>query len=55
MTRAPATTRATVATSGSWRTWFFAVTVTVTGSLVMVGSIALAQLASGSVLWEGNR
>jgi hypothetical protein len=53
MTRAPATTRATVATSGSWRTWFFVVTVT--GSLVMVGSIALAQLASGSVLWEGNR
>jgi hypothetical protein len=53
MTGAPATTRGTAATSGSWRTSFLAVTVT--GSLVMVGSIALAQLASGSVHMEGNR
>ena len=53
MTGEPAMTRSAVVTSDSQRSWLFAVTVT--GSLVMVGSIALAQLASGSMRWEGNR
>jgi hypothetical protein len=53
MTGEPAMTRAALAPSGSQRTWLFAVTVT--RSVVRVGSIALAQLASGSMRWEGNR
>jgi hypothetical protein len=52
MTGEPAMARAAVVTSGSQHTWLFAVTVT--GSLVMVGSIASAQLASGFMHWEGN-
>jgi len=51
MTGDPAIARAAGATSGSQRTELFAVT----GSLVMVGSIASAQLASGSMRWEGDR
>ena len=53
MTGDPAVARAALATSGPRRTWLFAVTVT--GGLVMVGSIALAQLGSGPMRLEGNR
>jgi carbohydrate kinase (thermoresistant glucokinase family) len=51
MTGDPAIARAVVGTSGSQRTGQFAVT----GSLVMVGSIASAQLANGSMRGEGDR
>jgi len=53
MTREWALARAAVVPSGSPVTWLFAVTVT--GGLMMVGSIALAQFAGGSMRWEGNR
>jgi hypothetical protein len=53
MTGDPAVVRAALATSGSQRIWLFAVTVT--GGLVIVGSIALAQIFGGSMRWEGNR
>jgi|tagenome__1003787_1003787.scaffolds.fasta_scaffold12744835_2 hypothetical protein len=48
-----ATARAALVTSGSQVTRLFAVTVT--GSVVMVGSIASAPFAGGSMRWEGNR
>jgi len=44
MTGEPAMARAALVTSGSQRTWLFVVTVT--GSLVMLGSIALAPVRS---------
>jgi hypothetical protein len=53
MTGEPAMARADSVMSASQRTWLFAVTVT--GSLVMAGSIAVAQLAGGSRHGEGNR
>lgn len=52
MTGEPAMAGAASVTSGSQRTWLFAVTVT--GSSVTVGSIASAQVASGFMRWEGN-
>jgi hypothetical protein len=50
MTGEPAMARTASVTSGSQRTWLFAVA----GSLVMVGSTASAQLGNGFMRWEGN-
>jgi hypothetical protein len=50
MTGEPAMARTALVTSSSQCTWLFAVT----GSLVMVGSIASAQLGNGFMRWEGN-
>jgi gluconokinase len=51
--RGPKVVWASVVASDSQRTRLLAVTVT--GSVLMVGSIALAQIASGPMRWEGNR